>query len=311
MISSGLFRPNIHIETTQDIIESKYVMYDEVESSSRGSPADGRERDQRAGLDTLGLTETEAVEYVLMLSRDEANDRARVKIEDDGVFQGDFDDEREDAFDDYGAPPLSSSASSGSASSGRSSVTTSPGLRSIRVGRPIPALQGLAMPRASPLSLSSSNSSSNQKVQVSPPYQVEPMEAGTEWLEGGRSENGTIERSGLEDHHFPPVVGTRIGDPTRKIKRPEDVTHKRGEPSKAKSTLTSSSAWSTPLTKKLANRDSSAASFAPSTSQFPNLSPAFGPAQPSAAAVCDGFDMDEDLRFAIELSLAEASSRRE
>ena len=309
------FSPNIQtepIEMTQDIIESKHVMYDEAESSSRRSPAYVGERDQMTGLDTLGLTETEAVEYVLMLSRDEANDRAKVEIEkhiDNGVFEGDFDDEgREDALDDFNAPPLSSSASSGSASSSRFSVTTSPGLCGVGVGCPIPASQSLGTLRASP-SLSPSNSSSNQKVQVSPPYQVEPMEAGKEWSEGDRSAKSTVERLGLDDHYFPPVVGTGIANSTRKNKRPEDVAYKRGEPSEAKPIRNSSSAWSTPLTKNLANRDSSA-SFAPSSSQSPNLSPVgSGTAQTSAVAVCDGFDLDDDLRVAIELSLAEASSR--
>ncbi len=325
LVSIGLIKflsPDIqtaHIEMNQNIIESKYVVYDEAESSSHGRPAYVRERDQMAGLDALGLTEIEAVEYVLMLSRDEANDHARVEIEghiDDGVFEGDFDDEGRDALGGFNTSPLLSSASSGSASSGRSSVTTSPVICGIRVGRPIPALQSLGI-RASPSSLSSSNSSSNQKVQVSPPYQVEPTEAGEEWKDGEPSGNRvtrTVERLGLENHHFPPMVGTaRIGDSTGKNKQREEeevlVTYKRSEPSKAKPALTSSSAWSAPLTKRIANRVPSA-TFAPSSSQSPALSPeGFESARTSAPAIRDGFDIDEDLRFAIELSLAEARSQ--
>ncbi|KAJ7824667.1 hypothetical protein B0H14DRAFT_2597051 [Mycena olivaceomarginata] len=66
------------------------------EESAHVQRAYGREREQRARLETLGLDEAEAVEYILMLSREEAVERqhnAAAQAIDEGVFEGDFDDE--------------------------------------------------------------------------------------------------------------------------------------------------------------------------------------------------------------------------
>ena len=58
----------------------------------------GRERDQQLTLDHLGLSEVEAVEYVLMLSRDEEEARRQQRAAlladaDEGVFAGAFDED--------------------------------------------------------------------------------------------------------------------------------------------------------------------------------------------------------------------------
>ncbi|KIJ13712.1 hypothetical protein PAXINDRAFT_181240 [Paxillus involutus ATCC 200175] len=54
----------------------------------------GREREHRSTLDSLGLSELEAVEYVLMLSRQEEEERQLRMAREEGVFEGDFDDLR-------------------------------------------------------------------------------------------------------------------------------------------------------------------------------------------------------------------------
>jgi hypothetical protein len=188
---------------TQDLIESQDIMEDEATFSARAQRARGREHDQREGMATLGLSEVEAVEYVLMLSREEANERARYEASaeneaaatsnshdvDEGVFEGDFDgDGRLDGGDwrpqtpanSRSAPSIVSSGSSSSFSSGRSSVTTSPGIGLVH---PIPRM---GISRFSP----SSSSSTNAKIQISPPYRAEPLEAAAEG-EGREDEQGT------------------------------------------------------------------------------------------------------------------------
>ena len=57
------------------------------------------EREQRTRLETLGLDEVEAVEYVLMLNRDEVLERVSPSVGpvvgipmEEGIFEDDFDD---------------------------------------------------------------------------------------------------------------------------------------------------------------------------------------------------------------------------
>ncbi|KAF7315774.1 hypothetical protein MIND_00093400 [Mycena indigotica] len=119
-----------HIEMRQAISDSKYLLADEGRHSQR---AYGREREQRAQLDTLGLSEVEAVEYVLMLSREDAIERASHQSQ--PLDEGEWDTSR----------------SSSSTASSSPSPSTSRG-------------QPIMIPRAS-------NSSS--KVQVSPPESIE------------------------------------------------------------------------------------------------------------------------------------------
>ncbi|KAJ7187891.1 hypothetical protein C8R46DRAFT_1052986, partial [Mycena filopes] len=149
------------IEMNQAIVESRHLLDEE---SAHVQRAYGREREQRTQLETLGLDEVEAVEYVLMLSREEAieresSSRSAAAAIDQGVFEGDFDD---DGFDE--SPSRASSRPSSAASSPpRASPPSSPP----RAGsRPIPRASG-----------SGSGSNSNSKIQVSPPLRAEPTEA--------------------------------------------------------------------------------------------------------------------------------------
>ncbi|KAG6335102.1 hypothetical protein ID866_3991, partial [Astraeus odoratus] len=52
----------------------------------------GREREQRLALDALGLSESEAVQYLLILSRDESESRQQSTGVGEEVYEGDFDD---------------------------------------------------------------------------------------------------------------------------------------------------------------------------------------------------------------------------
>ncbi|PPQ64115.1 hypothetical protein CVT24_008726 [Panaeolus cyanescens] len=143
------------VEMKKTISESRDLLKDHSDHVQR---AFGREREQIAGLNNLGLSEVEALEYVLMLSRDETNARAMAEANalagagsssnnhtdpfiDEGVFEADFDDEDEDTgtrtpSSDTSrrpsiAPSISSSDSQSSAyASAHSGIASSPSSRS-------------------------------------------------------------------------------------------------------------------------------------------------------------------------------------
>lgn len=246
----------------------------------------GREREQRSTLDTLGLSESEAVEYVLMLSREEEEARQRRTIVDEGVFEGDFDDLP-------GTPTTSWSRSTPSTplSPRSSSSHHSNGRQHLRISPPI----------------------SNDKVQVSPRFVPEPMEAGASIsplrsLTIGPSTQlspMTIRSTSSSSLAHFPTISTSLSS-TSSSKRGTSASPKQPR-----------SVWSTPLK---------------------SLSPFPGPSSPRSRVVTpvmarsnisllsadiarhskasqleapDSQEMDDDLRFAIELSLAEARSRGE
>ena len=122
----------------------------------------GPELEQSMQLHNLGLTELEAVEYTLMLSRDEELQKLQKSnnehVHEEGIFDADESSNSQSGSDQstlssssvhqYSPPPVRSSSSWSSTSS-----------------------YGRLVPFVSP-------SSSNIKVQVSPRFYPEPMEAG-------------------------------------------------------------------------------------------------------------------------------------
>jgi hypothetical protein len=323
--------------------------------SARSKRAFGREKEHRAGLDNLGLSEVEAVEYVLMLSRDEANAHANANANanasgsqldfDEGVFEGDFEDDisNEDGLaftvsnsrssspdprSAFGSGIVAQPISSASSSSSASSISNRSGITMTPSGRPIPRV----MP-----------SNSNDKVQVSPPYREEPMEAGPDDSSAsgsasapGSSDHGRLAgtRMHLEDHYFPPIsTSTSPTNGNRNQNSPEANTRGStpGSPSNTaaggspKSPKSSMSAWSIPLKKSSFSNSTSPASSVPRSNAWAGPSrisppatrqqqqqPSLGKRVPSASSpevVAE--EMDDDLRFALELSMAEARSRGE
>lgn len=230
----------------QTILESRHdhhqllleeSRYKKSHTSNFSEYAKEREREQRERLEHLGLSEVEAVEYVLMLSRDEANANARTETgsgssdifethlekEDQGVFEGDFDMEQNtDDDDDDVRPSFTHSTVSGSRRSSTSSTSIPTAWSSSNSS--LSSSSASLSSRSSHSNLTTVTktiamrpilSSSNEKIQVSPPFKAEPMEAGEEWLvDYNAAESSSISSSGdtnirmgaeMEAHIFPPI----------------------------------------------------------------------------------------------------------
>ncbi|KAH8093128.1 hypothetical protein BXZ70DRAFT_1001723 [Cristinia sonorae] len=293
------------VELYKDIADSRREIEHEGAYTQR---AYGREREQMSQLDTLGLSEVEAIEYVLMLSRDEEEARRRSSArEDEGVFMADF-DETQTLISAKTPFALGSSHPTSS----RSSLNG----------------DSRSHPRAVP-------SASNSKVQISPRFRPEPMEAGMsispisrENSFGSVSSSVRSSASTGDATHFPsmsstPTNSTGTRTPTRR-------SASGGTPESVRS------AWSIPFCASKSERPSPPSSSSAASPSFKS-----GPSSPTrqrgllrggamtSKGLVEGTGSSppsnttrggmmtreereaEDLRFAIELSLAEARSRGE
>lgn len=264
-------------EISREITESRRELEYEQSHTRRVYT---REREQNSTLEHLGLSEVEAVEYVLMLSRDQEEQRrlAELQAEHEEVLLGEFDEDvrtpmthRPSFFDTpppsvtpprYGLTPSAPyTPSSGSSSKIQISPRT----------RPEPMEAGFAA--SSPLSLSSSLSSS-RGVSRTPSHAPSPHDA----------------------DHFPSMGST----PTRA--------------SVASSPQSVRSAWSTPLRSARSSEGPSSPRVGPTSvasSPVAPRSPGVSLLSAKFAAALTEAEEDADLRFALELSLAEARSRGE
>lgn len=283
------------LELYRDITESRQEIDDQQAYVKR---AYGREREQRSTLNNLGLDELEALEYVLMLSRDEAQARNMEfpAVSEEGVFEGDF--------EGVSVYPTADFPSSSSTRSPLSSLSHT----------------SLPIPRTSP-------SMSNRKVQVSPRFRPEPTEAGfgisplnlnaiasTVTASSNTVVTHTVLSPSLSDN-FPPISPSTSnpGTPGTSF-----IRH-----SVSSSPEASRSAWSTPRrsgppsevpSPGLSSSFTSRATVwrtTPSTSSTSSESLAADLARHANVNVSErtGENMDADLKFAIELSLVEARSR--
>lgn len=235
------------VELRNEIAEAKDRL---VKGSNSFQRSFGPEREQSKKLQTLGLSEREAVEYTLMLSRDEELQRAQRHT---GNVDGQEDIEADESagrqsgsdpssMDRYSPPPLSHRTTS-----------------------------GLLVP-----------STSNAKVQVSPRIHPEPKQAGG--LPGSASESSSRPRySSLSK---PGPTSSRA------------TSSKQTSTGARTSSLTKQNAWRNPL---------------PGTESPASPTSLVTPSTPKnnwdAEAERIGSVEDLELRFALELSLAEAQSR--
>ncbi len=250
----------------------------------------GREKAQLSSLESLGLSEVEAVEYVLMLSRDEEEARRRQTVFnlDDGVFSGSFDEDLQ--------TPVATPAGF------IESYPATPSHNHRFNGR-------------SNLHIPLSQSPSSSRIQISPRPRPEPMEAGGSPSFGPRSFSSSSSLSSPRtgsDNGQPPS----IEDPSQFPSMSSTPTHRSsGSPESYRS------AWSTPLRTTRSEGPSSPRGMH-SLASSPNvrdtgmslLAARFAhaslnnPVNPFTMET-PAVDEDEELRFAIELSLAEARSR--
>ncbi|TFY68099.1 hypothetical protein EVJ58_g1187, partial [Rhodofomes roseus] len=323
--NSGLAKWQQQIEMYRDIAESRRDL-DEEQSHTRRTF--GREREQQSTLAHMGLNEVEAVEYVLMLSRDEEEDRwlrrALSTTEDDGVFMADFDDLQTpvsgpSAFIEHAPSPAMTSRTSSFSSQSHSNGSI--------------VINGRTLPRTVPLQ-------SNHKIQVSPRMHPEPMEAGFTNipLNGSLSSSFNTQTSvsvpsTTDLDHFPPVSRTPSSTGVSVPSTPASPSAmRRSGPSSAESLR---NAWTTPMSLQSVSSAPSPTPASATSSPLlvarknspPNRSSSAGPSLISAGFARqtirssgspeftplteDAEDEDEDLRLAIELSLAEARSRGE
>ncbi|KAK7000703.1 WD40-repeat-containing domain protein [Favolaschia claudopus] len=239
---SGTSKYHQQLEMHQAIAESQHLLKEE---KAHVQKAYGRAREQRAQLETLGLDEVEAVDYILMLSREEAMERERNATIEEGVFEGDFDGDE--------APRVHSTTRS-TPSSPEASAPSSPPLRATRTA-------GVRIPGKARLSRTPSKS--NVKVQVSPLLRAESTEAS-----------------------FSPPPSQETSPPADQFPPMSSSVNSRGSNNSTKGSPRKS-AWS---------KRSPAAS--PRTSVAPD--------ERIGRSISSSFD--DDLRLAIELSLAEAES---
>ncbi|KAH9936907.1 hypothetical protein B0H21DRAFT_758368 [Amylocystis lapponica] len=321
--NSGVAKWHHQLEMYRDVMESRRELEEEKAYSSR---IIGREKEQRSTLENLGLNEVEAVEYVLMVSRDEEERRRRAGSqslpvrEDEGIFMADFDDVQTPMVNH--AASITPEPSSPVSSRAPSLSTDSHPDGSVSYNSP---------PRVMP-------SARNHKVQVSPRARPEPMEAG---LSASPHSGSLSSSTGIHSppttsdaEQFPAVSRTPSSAGRSAPHTPASwTTALRSVSGSPKSTR---SAWSKPLRSARSSSDAapahgSGASPPPLTPR--RLTPPGRPAVSGPSLLFAGFAQqrgenagaaslsgtleedengeDADLRYAIELSLAEARSRGE
>lgn len=268
--------------TSSDRVEIRdeiavYKEYLEDESYRRKKHSSEPEREQLMQLRTLGLSEREAVEYALMLSRDEELQRlqrAGRHVHEEGVFD----------IDESSGRQSGSNRSSPLSSSPTDYYSPPPSLRPLKSGSSSSS-HGRFVPSASP-------STSNIKVQVLPRFHPEPKEAGG--LVGSLSDSQAVlpqeSSSSLPCRSYSqPLLGKAL--------QPQKQVH-TGD---GASSLGKHNAWNKPLP---------GVSSATST-PAPIILPLISGSGMHRGAEAERIRRVEDLelRFALELSLAEAQSR--
>lgn len=270
----------------KDIYESRRELEHEKAYTQRKIM---REREQHSTLNVLGLSEVEAVEYALMLSREEGERRRLSRSIDQGAFEGDFEDE-------VSLPVASSSLPTHGFSSSHSSSSS------------LCDHDSYAYPRAARLA-------TNEKVQVSPVFVPEPTEAGVT-ISPPRMP-ASLPGSSMATRSLP-VVTRDTSSPNERFPLISSSLSSSSGKSIPGSPDYPRSAWNTPLRSTPSSHGCSSPHI-----DTPTLGMS-GVSLPSASVnVCDTQsegehprapdldEMDDDLKFVIELSLAEARSRGE
>lgn len=321
---NGLAKWQQQIEMHRDIAESRRDMEEETSHIRR---VFGREREQHSVLSHLGLSEVEAVEYVLMLSRDEEERRRRIDREsfpaststavaDEGVFTADFDDIQ--ALAPGPAAFIESPSSTTISSRTLSFPANSPPRDTI-------VINGRSLPRTYPPTTA-------HKLQMSPRVRPEPVEAGfsTSPIPGSLSssfstQSGVSIPSTSDPGQFPVISRTPS---SAGMSIPSTGSFAMSRRSVSGTPESNRSAWATPLRSTRSTTSVPSSVFGPISASPPISQRASPSSRPGGgpSLITTGFaqqmhrqstdqavphESDDDLQFAIELSLAEARSRGE
>lgn len=222
----------------QDISESRSAADDEQAFDKRSYE---RQRAQLSTLGSLGLDEIEAVEYILMLSRDEEEARNRnttvADTSQEGVFQDDFDDI-------LGEPSTRSDISRLN-----QEPVFAPSTRSSRGASVIDVRYQAGSPSRF---VWNSTSPMSTKVQVTPPLRPEPMEAGfstSPISRIGPATSGRVSRTSSlspsigDTDHFPGISSSSMSSANSASRNNSNDTSASTSPRVSPSTSTSVS-WS-------------------------------------------------------------------
>jgi hypothetical protein len=234
------------------------------------------EREQLMQLYSLGLSEQEAVEYTLMLSRDEELLRRQSGTGghvDEGIFE----------MDEISRSQAEAELSSASSSS---LWEYSPPLRTSSFGS-CTSSHGHIIPMAS-------HSNSNIKVQVSPRFKPEPKEA------GGLLGDPPEPQSTLPQGSLSRLPSRPISQSTRRQTSPRVITSSK-QVCNVGTSSGKPNAWSKPLR--------GAGSSVPPPAQASQFLPSPHLMDREVEAERIRRVEDPELRFALEMSLAEAQSR--
>ncbi|KZS90367.1 hypothetical protein SISNIDRAFT_457905 [Sistotremastrum niveocremeum HHB9708] len=302
--SKGLDNKELKI----DISESQRI----VDTERKRVAIDyGRHREHNQALNTLGLEESEVLEYVLMLSRDEhesqhsqstTNDVDASGEFEDGLVFGDDDSDHTRTPTPVPSPTASTVGSYNPSSRLSSSVTSSSSFGSAA--------------RSSDVRVAKSDS--NQKVQVSPRLRPEPTEAGPSFAASPLSLDSHPWRDAVagtlgRDDIFPPVKAVGPGSPRNSagISKPSvwgSVGRERRSAQRGPELQASASPGRSLLTETLARHQIQAHTTQSTAPANPN--PPQNSSNPTTTSEIEEQE-DLELKFAMELSLAEARSRGE
>ena len=286
LVAKALIPHPEQIEMNNDIRESKRVLEDEHSYAQRSY---GRVKAQQSTLDQLGLSEAEAIEYLLMLSREE-DERRRIE----NLAATEF-TSGAGLQSQIPVPSARQNDIGDNVSDEEEIFTFEEGDQEYRPARiPRPQSEGPSFSSRPPQFLSRSLSISNEKVQVSHSLTSERGFLGRsasmglnplnpETMSGVASPSSTPASSFDDTSAFPSMSPPSSGTPSRSAVLAGSWS--RGSPS-------------------IVSSNHSAAGSSPTPSSRRG-------GIPSQSAMTIEEQEDAELRFVLELSLAEARSRGE
>ena len=318
------------VDIKESIKETRHVIEQEHKAFERTI---NKGKEHRAQLDKLGLTEAEAIEYAMMLSLEDAADKAALDVlQANGSIASDSSMTSEDVFDIDEAPNEGTPSSSSYRSPSPASISTVsdhtwnssslPHLGSPASQRGASHCREVMPQNVSGPELQVSSSTSSVA-------SISSLSSASPLASGSPSPTSQLNPTLIEAHFPPMAAGARGGGSPNSSAGSSSPTHRNAHRTFS-STSSSEQSVGASVTKAVpkASNDipkatkswSSVAGsrIAPSITSGRSATRAFRPVgagpvryTPSAFHATNDAELDEDLRYALELSLAEARGRGE